>query len=607
MLLMAQYAVDGVEQQSYEELLDFKADAARQDVLFSRWLGLQLSHVKVPGGSDQADHIIQLIISRDGRMAGVGFKASYIDDKWFPGSVRCWQEIWSQRYDQTYTSIFLMFIICSIIDAVHELQDIYFHFKMLYVQTALRPGYEQRSRAAKFVTIATHFLAKGDIVFLLFVELPSLVLPMSLEIIKHTGALTVIDFNLLVAVTLAVMLARFFQEGQVIPAFRLLVMTTFQAADELWHFSIIMAITLVIATEMHVTIFGVYTSAYETFSEALAIQFNFFAMGGEFSTEGEYQNAAYGYVFLYLFGQLVLFLVLSQFFIAILVSAWDEATNLKEQAKEDSYMPPGFSLTPTSVRAAAVAAATRHASSRAASSRDASTAPPPDDNRHKGPTTIEKSPTIQTQAAEVMAAIRAHAAMGVRTSDSDDAEESTSLLRQIGSWVLFLATGYSIEAGCVVQHVKHALDHCLTAEGLQLHGRRDQAEQLWASERLMLTEHELNELYLFDHQGLIARKKAATRLVEAGLTVHSAAFVLSMYTGPPALDGADDDTVATKLRAATREAERRRNIRTEWMSSEDYCGDVLTRRRGVGPGSSKNVVPAAPPPTDAPPPSDKGA
>ena len=39
----------------------------------------------------------------------------------------------------------------------------------------------------------------------------------------HAGAMTVISFNLCVSVVLAVLLARFFQEGQVITAFQLLV------------------------------------------------------------------------------------------------------------------------------------------------------------------------------------------------------------------------------------------------------------------------------------------------------------------------------------------------------------------------------------------------
>jgi len=588
MLLMAQYAVDGIEEQSAEELAALSADIARQDVLFSQWLDLQLSDDQVRGGSHLADHIIQIIISRDRRMAGVGFKASYIDDEWFPGIVRCWQEIWSQRYDQTYTTLFLMFVICSIIDAVHELQDIYFDFKMLYLQTALHAGYAQHSRLAKFGAVASNFLLKGGLPFLLCVELPSLVLPMLLEIIKHTGALTVIDFNLLVSVTLSVMMARFFQEGQVIPAFRLLVMTTFQAADELWHFSVIMVVILFIATEMHVTIFGVYSSAYETYGEAMLHQFNFFSMGGEFSTEGEYQNSPYGYLFLYLFGQLVLFLVLSQFFIAILVSAWDDATHLKEKVKEDAYMPPGFSRTPHDMRVAAVAAARANAT---AAARVAS----------EGRKTVTRSTTYNpAEAAAATRAFAVQAAMGMRHAATSMGNLSTEVheqvsngaARNIGSWLLFLVTGYSIEAGCIVCHVKHALDHCLTDVGSQLHARRDQAEQLWASERLTLTEHELNELYLFDDQGLVSRKKAATKLVEAGLSVHSVAFVLSMYIGPPAIDGADDDAVATKLRAATREAARRRNIRAEWMSSEEHVDSPLTPR--------ENSPAAAPAPSVAP-------
>ena len=52
---------------------------------------LQISDVEVPGGSDEADSLVQIVISREGRMAGVGFKAQLIDAEWFPDVVTTWQ------------------------------------------------------------------------------------------------------------------------------------------------------------------------------------------------------------------------------------------------------------------------------------------------------------------------------------------------------------------------------------------------------------------------------------------------------------------------------------------------------------------------------------
>ena len=56
---------------------------------------------------------------------------------------------------------------------------------------------------------------------------------MILEIFKATGTITVNDFNATTAAVLAILLVRFFQEGQVIPALKLLVLTMIKATREL--------------------------------------------------------------------------------------------------------------------------------------------------------------------------------------------------------------------------------------------------------------------------------------------------------------------------------------------------------------------------------------
>ena len=59
--------------------------------------------------------------------------------------------------------------------------------------------------------------------------------------------------------------------------------------------------------------------------------FNVFSNGGELEFESEYANNPVGYIFLFLVGCVVLLLVLSQFFIAILVASWDAAA---QQSRE---------------------------------------------------------------------------------------------------------------------------------------------------------------------------------------------------------------------------------------------------------------------------------
>ena len=54
-------------------------------------------------------------------------------------------------------------------------------------------------------------------------------------------------------------------------------------------------------------------------------------------------NSPIGYPLFYLFATLFFMLVLSQFFTAILVSAWGAASDIKREQAEASKLPPGFS------------------------------------------------------------------------------------------------------------------------------------------------------------------------------------------------------------------------------------------------------------------------
>ena len=106
-----------------------------------------------------------------------------------------------------------------------------------------------------------------------------------------------------------------------------------------------MFITLVVSAEIHIIFFGVFTEDYDTHTEALFHTFDLLANGITFSAGGDYNmNSPIGYPLFYLFACLFLMLlVLSQFFIAILVSAWDAASGIKKEQAEASKLPPGFS------------------------------------------------------------------------------------------------------------------------------------------------------------------------------------------------------------------------------------------------------------------------
>ena len=99
------------------------------------------------------------------------------------------------------------------------------------------------------------------------------------------------------------------------------------------------------------------------------------------------KNSEFGYILIYLFSSLFLLLVLSQFFIAILVAAWEAAGIINEEDARAAKLPPGYKWRPDgrswymqtaflcflsstgySLRARASAGAIKHALSHALSS-----------------------------------------------------------------------------------------------------------------------------------------------------------------------------------------------------------------------------------------------
>ena len=151
---------------------------------------------------------------------------------------------------------------------------------------------EVASRWRRMAAVIYAYFFNAQTAFLLIVEIPSVWGPVLLEIFRATGFITVNQFNTAAALQLAFLLVRFFQEGQVIPALKLLVLTMVKATDELFNFIIIMVLTLAVASEMHVIVFGVYTPNYENERDAFLFIFNQFAVGAEFdANSGEMKNS----------------------------------------------------------------------------------------------------------------------------------------------------------------------------------------------------------------------------------------------------------------------------------------------------------------------------
>jgi hypothetical protein len=319
---MAKFNDKLIGQGTLEELTDIE----RGQPLLESWVDQNL---RAEGA------LMQVIVSRAQRMIGINYKATYVDTEWTPELVQPFMTFWSFRYDYAATSmpwlydletlIFRIFIFSWVLCFLHEME-------------AVNQNSNSRNDFLAFIFRPSWLL----------INLPSIISPIAAEMFKSN--LSVSDYVLWTGASTLVMLVRFFQTGIVVGPFRRMVGTLKLAAPQLTSFACAAGVTMYVVSEVEHNMFGVYTSLSSIFVSFVTV-FDAFANGRGFDhessggTEAPYNASPMGYVLMYLISSLVLYLIFSQFFIAILVNAFDEA-KLQEQREDAIRMRPcGFTET----------------------------------------------------------------------------------------------------------------------------------------------------------------------------------------------------------------------------------------------------------------------
>ena len=150
-----------------------------------------------------------------------------LNEDWFPHVVESYQSIWSQRYDDPWVVVLSLFLFFALIDAISEFYEI-----------AMDVGVLRRIHgSACGLRVVRAYLWRWETAYLFFIELPSIMLPLLNEMLRAGvfSSLTpsVSDTNLLTGFVFVILLVRFFEAGQVVPVFRLLVLTMKKATESL--------------------------------------------------------------------------------------------------------------------------------------------------------------------------------------------------------------------------------------------------------------------------------------------------------------------------------------------------------------------------------------
>ena len=139
-----------------------------------------------------------------------------------------------------------------------------------------------------------------------------------------------------------VMITRCVILGQVLTPFHHLLLSIRLAFGQLMAVGLVTVVILAGLAEAHMNALMLQQSAFVDWWGAFVQQFDWFVNGqGYDSTDKGYQSEPWTYSILYFSTSIVLFLILAQFFIAIVVSAHEAATAVEAQMKKDAALPPG--------------------------------------------------------------------------------------------------------------------------------------------------------------------------------------------------------------------------------------------------------------------------
>lgn len=259
--------------------------------------------------------IIQFVVmTPEMHAVGISYIAEWRDERFLPDQVACSIRYWSYFFSSKAPYLASAAIFCSL-STLHEV------FELAGLASSWREG-----------------LGLAVEPFMLLIEWPTILLPWLAELIGPQ--LDLRTYAILVSAIELVMFLRVFQEGQVLPPFRLVVRTLVYALPQLLWFTIAMVITVLVLAGIDQQLFGTVDSNYSAYGSSFISMFSVVIAGA--GTGGpSFEFVPAGATLMYLTTNLLLFLVVAQFFIAILVGSFDETRSAESARAIELGLPRG--------------------------------------------------------------------------------------------------------------------------------------------------------------------------------------------------------------------------------------------------------------------------
>ena len=260
---------------------------------------------------DTDGFLLQLVLARGDHLSGVLYHATRPDKEYQPHLVETRKTFWSFNYalSDAHRPLHWCARVLWLLSTVHR------GIEVLYVQLPQSTG-PRATSYQRMHSLAALLLRPYSVI----VEIPSIVMPVASSLLSRS--LEVPEFVVLVAVTTIFLLVRLVQEAQVFSSVRLVVQAMNFSVGPTGSFMLIATPVLLVLATLTVLLFGVFDENYRDYTHAVSNQFGVLQSGSK-KDDDMMKHSPIGSELMFYVGSVSLFLVLSQFLIAILVGAFE--------------------------------------------------------------------------------------------------------------------------------------------------------------------------------------------------------------------------------------------------------------------------------------------
>jgi len=194
---------------------------------------------------DESGGLYQVIVSRELRMAGIQYYATWDDKENAPGHITPKSQFWTYSYNHSVVKDYLLILVLAfgILSLMHEV---------------VQPWTENVESVRGYVLNP----------FMLMVEIPTIVLPPLIELLKRE--IDISEYTIFVTLLELLLVIRLFEEGEIVPPLRLFVSVLNHAGSMLLKFVVVLFPMIFITAAAQSQLFGPFDDGYADYATSVS-------------------------------------------------------------------------------------------------------------------------------------------------------------------------------------------------------------------------------------------------------------------------------------------------------------------------------------------------